>query len=59
MFEYKMVIITKRGSYKDDVKFSVHKFPVSSQEEMDSIIAHPTFSGWKYGISVGVSREVF
>jgi hypothetical protein len=56
MFEYKTAIITKRGCREDGVSFSVHKFPISSREELDAIIAHPAFSGWKYGISVGLSK---
>lgn len=59
MFEYKTLIITKRGSREDGVKFSVHKFAINSQEQMDSIIAHPAFAGWKYGISVGVSKDAY
>lgn len=57
MFEFKTVIITKRGSKEDGVAFSVHKFPVSSQAEVDAILAHPSIAGWKYGYSVGMSRE--
>ena len=57
MFEFKRLIVTKRGSYKDGVKFSVHSFPVSSQEEVDAILRHPSIAGWKYGYSVGMSRE--
>lgn len=59
MFEYNTVIITKRGSGREDnwaTPFSVHKFSVSSQEEVDAIIAHPAFAGWKYGISVGLAK---
>ena len=56
MFEYNTAIITKRGSREDGVSFSVHKFPISSQAELDAIIAHPAFAGWKYGISVGLAK---
>ena len=57
MFEFKTLIVTKRGSREDGVKFSVHTFPVSSQEEVDAILRHPSIAGWKYGYSVGMSRE--
>lgn len=57
MFEFKTLIVTKRGSRQDDVKFSVHSFPVSSQAEVDAILRHPSIAGWKYGYSVGMSRE--
>ncbi len=56
MFEFNTVIITKRGSREDGVKFSVHTFPVSSQAEVDAIRNHPAFAGWKYGISVGLAK---
>ena len=56
MFEYNTVIITKRGSIEDGVKFSVHHFPVSSQADVDAITKHPAFAGWKYGISVGLAK---
>lgn len=57
MFEFDTVIITKRGSIEEGVDFSVHSFSVSSQEEVDAIVAHPTFAGWKYGISVGYAKQ--
>lgn len=56
MFEYNTIIITKRGCREDGVNFSVHKFSVKSEQEAQSIIAHPTFQGWKYGISVGYAK---
>jgi hypothetical protein len=56
MFEYKMLIVTKRGSRQDGVDFSVHKFEVSSQEQVDAILRHPSIAGWKYGYSIGYSR---
>ena len=64
MFEFKTLIITKRGfrlpvseGGKMIVPFSVHKFHIESEAEANAIIAHPTFAGWEYGISVGYSRE--
>ena len=57
MFEFKTLIVTKRGSRKDGVEFVVSKFPVSSQEQVDAILRHPSIAGWKYGYSVGMSRE--
>ena len=57
MFEYKMIIVTKRGSRQDGVSFSVHSFPVSSQADVDAILRHPSIAGWKYGYSVGYSRQ--
>jgi len=57
MFEFKTLIVTKRGSRQDGVKFSVHSFPVSSQADVDAILRHPSIAGWKYGYSVGMSRE--
>jgi hypothetical protein len=63
MFEYKSVIITKRGFRAPAseggemlVPFSVQRFAVSSQEEIDAIVALPEFQEWEYGISVGYSR---
>lgn len=57
MFEYKTLIVTKRGSREAGVKFSVHTFPVSSQAEVDAILRHPSIAGWKFGYSVGMSKE--
>ena len=66
MFEYKRLLVTKRGEnilewiQRNDgqplIQATVHGFEVSSQEEVDAILAHPTFAGWKYGISVGMSK---
>lgn len=56
MFEFNTVIITKRGSRQDGVSFSVHKFDVSSQEQVDAILRHPSIAGWKYGYSVGYAK---
>ena len=66
MFEYKKVIITKRGEnilewiQRNDgqprVDFTVHSFEVSSDEEIKEIISRPEFAEWKYGISIGLSR---
>lgn len=53
MKDFNTVIITKRGSKEDNVKFSVHNFPATSEKEVQAIISHPTFAGWKYGISIG------
>jgi hypothetical protein len=57
MFEFKTLIVTKRGCREDGVKFSVHTFKVSSQEQVNAILAHPSIAGWKYGYSIGYSRE--
>lgn len=66
MFEYKTLIITKRGENirdwvaRNDGKplemATVHKFSITSQEDVESIINHPSIKGWKYGISIGYSR---
>lgn len=53
MKDFNTVVITKRGSKEDGVSFSVHNFPASTEEEVQAIISHPTFAGWKYGISIG------
>lgn len=60
---YTTLIITKRGlraPRKEGgatlVPFSVHKFAIESNEQANAIINHPTFAGWKYGISIGMSK---
>lgn len=56
MFEFNTVIITKRGCREDGVKFSVHHFPASTEQEVQTIISHPSIKGWKYGISIGYAK---
>ena len=66
MFEFNTVIITKRGenirewALRNDGKpletFTVHKFPATTQEEVQAIINHPSIKGWKYGISIGYAK---
>jgi|LauGreDrversion4_2_1035121.scaffolds.fasta_scaffold120448_5 hypothetical protein len=66
MFEFNTLIVTKRGenirdwALRNDGKplemFTVHKFPVSSQEQVDAILSHPSIKGWKYGISIGYAK---
>lgn len=63
---YKTLIITKRGENilewiqrndgKPRIDFTVHKFAIESNEQANAIINHPTFAGWKYGISIGMSK---
>lgn len=50
---FNTVIITKRGSREDNVNFSVHTFPATTEAEVKAITSHPAFAGWKYGISIG------
>lgn len=59
MFEFNTVIITKRGSGREnhfDVPATVHTFPASTKEEVEAIISHPSIAGWKYGISIGYAN---
>ena len=56
MFKFNTVIITKRGCREDGVQFSVHKFPASTEAEVQAIINHPSIKGWKYGISIGYAN---
>jgi hypothetical protein len=56
MFEFNTIIVTKRGCREDGVNFSVHKFPASTQAEVDAILSHPSIKGWQYGISVGYAK---
>jgi len=56
MFEFTKVIFTKRGCRGDGVDFSVHHFSASTEAEVKAIISHPTFAGWKYGISIGYAN---
>jgi len=56
MFKFNTVIITKRGSREDNVKFSVHTFKASTEAEVKAITSHPSIAGWKYGISVGYAN---
>ena len=66
MFEYKKLIVTKRGEnilewiQRNDgvpmVEFTVHHFDISSDEEIKEIISRPEFADWKYGISIGLSK---
>jgi hypothetical protein len=55
-FKFNTVIITKRGCREDGVQFSVHKFNATTEQEVQSIIKHPAFAGWKYGISIGYAN---
>ena len=64
---YNTLIITKRGENwldwkrrndgKPIVNFTVHKFVIESNEQAHAIINHPTFAGWEYGISIGMSKS--
>jgi hypothetical protein len=56
MFEFNTVIITKRGSREDGVKFSVHKFSATTEAEVKAIVSHPSIAGWKYGYSIGYAK---
>jgi hypothetical protein len=58
MFEYKTLIITKRGNKQTGENFSVHKFHITSEEQANAIINHPAFAGWHNGISIGYSKEI-
>lgn len=57
MFEFNTVIITKRGSREDGVKFSVHTFKASTDEQVQAIVSHPSIAGWKYGYSIGYANQ--
>jgi hypothetical protein len=64
MFEFKTLIVTKRGfrAPRNEggevlVPFSVHKFAITSEQDVKKILAHPSIAGWKYGYSIGYSRE--
>ena len=66
MLDFNTVIITKRGENirawveRNDGKplqmATVHKFPASTQEEVQAIINHPSIKGWKNGISIGYAK---
>ncbi len=56
MFEFNTVIITKRGSREDGVKFSVHTFKATTEQEVQAIVSHPSIAGWKYGYSIGYAK---
>lgn len=57
MFEYKTLIVTKRGNIRKNEGFTVHKFPITSEQDVKNILAHPSIAGWKNGYSIGYSKE--
>ena len=57
--KFNKVMITLRSSGREDgwlTPFQVHKFDISTEEQLNEILELDFIKNWKYGYSIGYSN---